>query len=38
LPVGLHIVGRHREETTVILASAAFEEAKPWRDARPAIS
>lgn len=38
LPVGLHIVGRHREETTVILASAAFEEAKPWRDARPAIN
>lgn len=35
LPVGLQIVGRHEDELTVIAASAAFEEAHPWKDRRP---
>ena len=30
MPIGLHIVGRRGEETTVLRASAAFEEARPW--------
>jgi aspartyl-tRNA(Asn)/glutamyl-tRNA(Gln) amidotransferase subunit A len=37
LPVGLHIVGRQGDEATVIRASAAFEEARPWDDVRPLI-
>lgn len=35
LPVGLHIVGRRGEETTVLRASAAFEAARPWSGRRP---
>jgi aspartyl-tRNA(Asn)/glutamyl-tRNA(Gln) amidotransferase subunit A len=38
MPIGLHIVGREGDESTVIAASAAFEEARPWADARPAVS
>ena len=35
LPVGLQIVGRCAQEATVLQASAAFEEARPWRDKIP---
>ncbi|MEX2599242.1 MAG: amidase [Dehalococcoidia bacterium] len=35
LPVGLQIIGRHGEEETVLMASAAFEAAHPWADKRP---
>ena len=35
LPVGLMLVGRHGGEETVLRASAAFEAARPWADARP---
>ena len=38
LPIGLHIVGRPRDEATVIAASAAFEEARPWGQRRPPVS
>ena len=38
LPIGLHIVGRHGDESTVIAASAAFEEARPWAQHRPPVS
>ena len=38
LPVGLHIVGRWGDEETVIAASAAFEEARPWAHMRPPVS
>ena len=38
MPIGLHIVGRRGEETTVLRASAAFEEARPWSHLRPAVS
>jgi Asp-tRNA(Asn)/Glu-tRNA(Gln) amidotransferase A subunit family amidase len=31
LPVGLQIVGRRFEESTVLGAAAAFETARPWR-------
>ena len=37
LPVGLHIVGRWGDEETVIAASAAFEEARPWAHIRPPV-
>jgi len=38
LPIGLQIVGRSGDEVTVLRASAAFEEARPWADKRPAAS
>ena len=37
LPVGLQIVGRWRDDMTVLQASAAFEEASPWADVRPEL-
>lgn len=38
MPIGLHIVGRHGDEETVLAASAAFERAMPWADKRPPVS
>ena len=38
LPIGLQIAGRRREEVTVLQASAAFEQVRPWADKRPPIS
>ena len=38
MPIGLHIVGRRGEESLVLRASAAFEEAKPWINLLPPIS
>ena len=38
LPIGLHIVGRWGDEVSVLRASAAFEEARPWADRRPPVS
>lgn len=35
MPVGLHIVGGVGDEETVLAASAAFEEARPWASRRP---
>ena len=37
LPIGLHIVGRKGDEVTVLRASAAFEEARPWAHLRPPV-
>ena len=38
LPIGLQIIGRKYDEETVLAASAAFEEARPWVQHRPAVS
>lgn len=38
LPIGLQIVGRYGDEVTVLQASAAFEEARPWADKLPPVS
>ncbi len=38
LPIGLHIIGQMGDEATVLAASAAFEEARPWADRRPPVS
>ncbi|MEE8442781.1 MAG: amidase [Dehalococcoidia bacterium] len=38
LPIGLHIIGRRGDEATVLRASAAFEQARPWADRRPVVS
>jgi aspartyl-tRNA(Asn)/glutamyl-tRNA(Gln) amidotransferase subunit A len=38
MPIGLHIVGRHGDEETVLAASAAFERVMPWAENRPPVS
>ena len=38
MPVGLHVIGKAGDEATVLRASAAYEEAHPWADARPPVS
>ena len=38
LPIGLQIIGRPGGEATVLAASAAFEEARPWAARRPPVS
>lgn len=38
LPIGLQIIGRWGEETTVLRASAAFEKAQPWADKLPPLT
>lgn len=35
LPVGLQLVGRWHDDSSVIAASAAYEAAAPWADLRP---
>jgi amidase len=37
LPVGLQLVGRRRQEASVLRAAAAFEAAAPWVDRIPAV-
>ena len=37
LPVGLQIVGRRRQEATVLAAAAALERAAPWADKIPSM-
>ena len=37
LPVGLQIVGRRCDDLTVLQASAAFEQARPWASKRPVV-
>jgi len=37
MPIGLHIIGRRGDETTVLRASAAFEQAHPWASERPPV-
>lgn len=38
LPVGLQIVGRHRDDVGVLRASAAFETLAPWAERWPEIA
>ena len=38
MPIGLQIIGRSGGEATVLRASAAFEQARPWADKRPPVS
>ena len=37
LPIGLQIIGRWGEETTVLRASALFEQTRPWADRIPSL-
>ena len=38
LPIGLQVVGRLGDESTVLKVSAALEEAQPWEGHRPPVS
>ena len=38
LPIGLHIIGAHGQESLVLQASAAYEEAHPWAHLHPPVS
>lgn len=37
LPLGMQIAGRPFEETTVLRAAHAYEQASPWKDRRPVL-
>jgi aspartyl-tRNA(Asn)/glutamyl-tRNA(Gln) amidotransferase subunit A len=37
LPVGLQIIGRHLDDSTVLRASAALEAARPWAQRWPGL-
>ena len=38
LPVGLHVIGRAYEDSLVLRACRAFEQAQPWAARRPAVA
>ncbi len=38
MPVGLQLIGDYDDDATVLRASRAFEKARPWVGARPAVS
>lgn len=38
MPIGLQIIGRKGDEATVLAASAAFEQARPWAQHKPPVS
>ena len=38
LPIGLQIIGRPRDEKTVLSVSAALEQISPWADIKPDLS
>lgn len=38
MPVGLHVVGRAYEDSLVLRAARAFEQAHPWEDKRPIVA
>jgi aspartyl-tRNA(Asn)/glutamyl-tRNA(Gln) amidotransferase subunit A len=37
LPIGLQIIGRWRDDPTVLRAAAAFERAMPWQGVKPPV-
>lgn len=37
LPIGMHFVGRFAEEETLFSLAGQLEQARPWKDKRPAV-
>ncbi len=37
LPIGLQVVGRGRDDASVLRACAAFEQVAPWQERRPTL-
>jgi amidase/6-aminohexanoate-cyclic-dimer hydrolase len=37
LPVGVQLIGRYADETTLLRVSAQLEQARPWFDRRPVL-
>ena len=38
LPMGVQLIGRYGDETTLLAVSTALEQEMPWRDRRPPVS
>lgn len=38
MPIGLHVIGRHGDELSVLRAAAALEQARPWADKIPELA
>lgn len=37
LPIGLQIVGGHRQDAAVLALAATYEDAHPWKDLVPCL-
>jgi amidase len=37
LPIGMHFVGRFADEETLFSLAGQLEQARPWKDRRPAL-
>ena len=38
MPVGLQIIGGYDDDATVLRASKAFEQVRPWAGERPSVA
>ena len=38
MPIGLHVIGRHGDELSVLRAAAALEQARPWANQIPELA